>query len=259
MRELPSWLLALALAGSAPSLAIAAGDKEKPAARADGKAALQNASQTAREVFEGQDFWWKRTRHIADADAGMSWFAIVLEALGNLLKRIWEIIAGLFQWNLGLSGWPGGIVVIWLVVALALAWMLWKLSFWFWSWWAQFKRPGQSKASLPAQETLPEASVLLERAAQAAAAGEYSQALRFAFLALLASLQSDGMLRYDPSRTNREYEQDLKHESEILSVFHQVARPYERVWYGRYPADRPEVERVFVLCRRLVGKERAAQ
>jgi hypothetical protein len=256
MRVLPYWLLALA--GSVSCLAPATAEPEKPAAVAQDNASLQNAGQTAREVFEGPDFWWKRKSTIDGPHGEVTWFAVVLEALGNLLKRIWEFIASLFQWNLGLQGWSGGIVVIWVVLALAGAWILWKLSFWCWNQSAQYKRRGRTEANFLAQETLPEARVLLEKAAKAVQAGEYSEALRFAFLAVLASLQSDGMLRYDPSRTNREYEQDLKQESEILSVFHQVARPYERVWYGRYPADQPEVERVFALCRRLVGKERTA-
>src|SRR5437899_2442550 len=69
----------------------------------------------------------------------------------------------------------------------------------------------------------------------------------------LSWLQQRGKLRYDPSRTNREYERDLRPEPSLATMFGEVATPYERAWYGRYPAEGREAERVLTLCRQLVN------
>ena len=97
-------------------------------------------------------------------------------------------------------------------------------------------------------QTLAEASDLFEQAGQAFRDGSHAEAIRLALLALIARLEKQGLLRYDTTRTNREYQRELRPWSELAACFGQLARIYERVWYGRVPAGRAEAEQAIRLC-----------
>ena len=83
----------------------------------------------------------------------------------------------------------------------------------------------------------------------------YAEAIRLALLALIARLEKQGLLRYDTTRTNREYQMELRHTSELAACFGQLARIYERVWYGRVPAGRAEAEQAISLCGSVINRE----
>ena len=40
--------------------------------------------------------------------------------------------------------------------------------------------------------------------------GKYAEAIRLALLALIARLEKQGLIRYDTTRTNREYQMELR-------------------------------------------------
>ena len=82
-------------------------------------------------------------------------------------------------------------------------------------------------------QTLAEPADLYEQAVQAFRDGSHAEAIRLALLSLIARLEKQGRLRYDTTRTNREYQMELRPSSEIAACFGQLARIYERVWYGR--------------------------
>ena len=104
-------------------------------------------------------------------------------------------------------------------------------------------------------QTLAEASDLFEQAGQAFRDGMHAEAIRLALLALIARLEKQGLLRYDTTRTNREYQVELRHRSELAACFGQLARIYERVWYGRVPAGRAEAEQAISLCGSVINRE----
>ena len=104
-------------------------------------------------------------------------------------------------------------------------------------------------------EELPEASFLFQAALRAFAGSNYADAIRLGLLALIARLQQEGLLRYDPARTNREYYTDLRPQPGLADLFVEVARPYERVWYGRAAADHGDAEAVLRRCEAVVNRE----
>jgi Domain of unknown function (DUF4129) len=65
----------------------------------------------------------------------------------------------------------------------------------------------------------------------------------------LAWLQDRGQLKYDSSRSNREYQQDLRRWPESATVFGAVAAPFERCWYGGRNLDDQQVQEVIARCR----------
>jgi hypothetical protein len=222
---------------------------------------VANATQTATEVYatevySGSDFWWKRTQEIEGSKLDPSWWSWIKDVIQWVIKAIQKFLSALR--SLFAFDGSGSTVqtLFWIGIALVAAWACWRLVPRLWRWW-QTRQPVSLAADrLPDLEELPEARLLLEQASAALRDGKYADALRYTFLATLAWLQARGALRYDPSRTNREYQHDLHKEPGLANVFGEVARPFERAWYGAYPAERHEAERVLALCRGLVSPQR---
>jgi hypothetical protein len=206
--------------------------------------------RAARDVLLAQDFWWKR---IEPRPVSTSWFqsilAAVLEFLGEVLKSVWDVIVRIFRFLFGMFGGvsSGGTLAIWMIVVALLAWSIWKL----YPVIARWLRVGRSKPDAPgvaAWQPLAEASDLFDQSGRAFREGQYAEAIRLALLALIARLEKQGRLRYDTTRTNREYQRELRQTPELAACFGQLARIYERVWYGRMSAGRAEAEQAIRLC-----------
>ena len=71
----------------------------------------------------------------------------------------------------------------------------------------------------------------------------------------IARLEKQGLLRYDTTRTNREYQRELRTGRTWPRRFGQLARIYERVWYGRASAGRAEAEQAIGLCGSVINRE----
>lgn len=87
-----------------------------------------------------------------------------------------------------------------------------------------------------AEEETMTATEAVDRAQIEARAGNYRGAARHMYLSSLLWLEERGMLRYDRSRTNREYLQQVRGKpvhDELLPV----VETFERVWYGHRPLD----------------------
>jgi hypothetical protein len=227
-----------------------------------GPAAIDPAA-AARDVFQDPAFWWKR---IEPRRTSNSWLDSLLAALRDLVNRILDAVGELIGWILGrlfgaFSGASSaGRIVVWLAIAALLAWAIWKLYPVIVRW----LRGGAPVPALPRQEvswqTLAEASDLYTQAGQAFGAGQYAEAIRLALLALIARLEKQGLLRYDTTRTNREYQRELRPQVELAACFGELARIYERVWYGRLPAGHADAELALGLCGSVInGKEPAPE
>jgi Domain of unknown function (DUF4129) len=230
-------------------------DGSPPSGRAGTDPAL-----AAREVLEDQDFWWKRIEIKTIPTSGIqAFFMAVLEYPLKSIRMILDFLANLrFQpFRLFRGDWSWGSTVVWLIAAALLAWAIWKgyplLVRWFA---AGADASGTRKGAGASWQTLAEPSDLYQQAGEAFAEGKYAEAIRLALLSLIARLEKQGLLRYDTTRTNREYQAELRRRASDLAVsFGQLARIYERAWYGRVPAGRAEAEQAIGLCRSLFTRE----
>jgi hypothetical protein len=210
----------------------------------------------ARDVFQDQDFWWKR---IETKTVPTSWLESILTALRDLLlrilKAILDAIASILRNLSGIftGGASGAGTIIRLLIVLVLAWSIWRL-YPVIRRWLTNRDPAPIKEAATWQ-TLPESSDLYEQAGAALRDGRYAEAIRLALLALIARLERRGLLRYDTSRTNREYQAELRHATELAALFGRLARIYDRVWYGRASAGRAEAEQAIHLCGSAINRE----
>jgi hypothetical protein len=231
---------------------------------ASGSAAVSHSApnpvQAAREVFQDQDFWWKR---IDSRTVSMSWLERLLTAIGesigrtlvkiaefifNLLRRLFRILGG--------SSSGGASIAVWGLVGALVVWSIWRMAPFVARWLSEGRARRVEDGAV--SEALPEAANLFEQAGAAFSTGAYAEAIRLALLALIARLEKQGLLRYDTTRTNREYQLELAPACELAVCFGQVARIYDRTWYGRMTPGRADAERVIALCGSIINREELA-
>jgi hypothetical protein len=91
------------------------------------------------------------------------------------------------------------------------------------------------RAEVEEEETIT-AQEASDRAKAAVQAGDYRAATRHLYLSTLLWLEERGVVRYDRSRTNREYLQQMRGKPSH-DAFVPVVETFERVWYGKRPLD----------------------
>lgn len=67
--------------------------------------------------------------------------------------------------------------------------------------------------------------------------GDYRTAIRYLYLSSLLTLDEQGFLRYDRSRTNREYLSSVAARPSLVAALQNVIELFDRVWYGFEDVD----------------------
>lgn len=77
----------------------------------------------------------------------------------------------------------------------------------------------------------------MQRAQTLSGQGDYRNAVRYLYLSSLLILDEQGMLRYDRSRTNREYLRSVSSKPQLAKPLGDVIDVFDKVWYGFEPVD----------------------
>lgn len=77
----------------------------------------------------------------------------------------------------------------------------------------------------------------LQRAQTLSNQGDYRTAIRYLYLSSLLVLDERGLLRYDRSRTNREYLRSISSRPQLAMPLRDVIDVFDRVWYGFEAVD----------------------
>lgn len=92
------------------------------------------------------------------------------------------------------------------------------------------------EAELPADENqsdeLLTSKGAFKRAETLSMQGDYRNAIRYLYLSSLLVLDEQGLMRYDRSRTNREYLRSVASKPELAKPLRDVIDVFDRVWYG---------------------------
>src|SRR5262249_8604036 len=93
---------------------------------------------------------------------------------------------------------------------------------------------------LPRPDETP-ASALWRRAEELAARGDYLEARRALYTAVLAPVHQRRWVRYEPTRTNGEYVEEVRRAAEVSpelnEPFARLTNPFEWKWYGERSCD----------------------
>jgi len=86
-------------------------------------------------------------------------------------------------------------------------------------------------------EELLTSEAAFERAQSLSRGGDYRAAVRFLYLSSLLLLDERGLLRYDRSKTNREYLRSVSSSPELQKPLSEVIEVFDDVWYGYHQVN----------------------
>ena len=95
------------------------------------------------------------------------------------------------------------------------------------------------------------ASAARQKAQQMSASGDYRMGVRYLYLSALLELEERGLLRYDRTKTNREYLRSVMQSPGLFASLNQVVEVFDRVWYGFQPLDDEAYQRYASQIARL--------
>ena len=91
-------------------------------------------------------------------------------------------------------------------------------------------------------DALLTSSKAMQRAQTLSGQGDYRNAVRYLYLSSLLVLDERGLLRYDKSRTNREYLRSVSSKPELSKPLGDVIDVFDRVWYGYDSVDEEDFQ-----------------
>lgn len=151
----------------------------------------------------------------------------------------------------GLFGRGGSYVVGWIVLAVALAtvsWLLWKVM------------PRRRLPDTPEPRTIetetrtrPGRGEWLARAAEAEASGNWGEAVRARYRAVVAGLIDREEIDDADGATSGEYRRSFDGTTDRKQLFDQVTDRFEEVWYGGRPAGDGDPKLLAELDEQVVG------
>lgn len=187
--------------------------------------------QTLEDILSRPEFQWQPAR--------ASWWQAWLDKLNELIRKLWDRLAELFGltgeraetkgWIPPVMEWvalTGGALIILLVLVYAIINIR-----------ASLVSEARSAGGEAGDEEVLTAGLALKRAEELSSGGDYRSAVRYLYISALFLLEERGLLRYDRSKTNREYLRSLAHQPELAANLGEVVEVFDRVWYGFQPLD----------------------
>jgi hypothetical protein len=117
-----------------------------------------------------------------------------------------------------------------------------------------------SEARLPAQrqdlEEVLTGETAFKKAQTLSRGGDLRSAVRYLYLSLLLMLDERGLLRYERTKTNREYLRSISHAPEFAGLFAEVVDVFDSVWYGFHTLDEATFRNFSERIEKLKGAEK---
>ncbi|MEP7136285.1 MAG: DUF4129 domain-containing protein [Chloroflexota bacterium] len=191
-------------------------------------ALLQAHEQYPQKVFTVQDvaalktilarpeFQWSQPAPVE----APTWLQKLIDGFFNLMERI--------AFGLGNAAYYGRVPLI-VAIALLFVFSLFYISK---SLSRNLVRDAQLAAEDGDEDGLLTSKGAMQRAQTLSSQGDYRTAVRYLYLSSLLILDEQGLLRYDRSRTNREYLRSVSSKPELANPLRDVIDVFDRVWYG---------------------------
>lgn len=213
------FILSLLLLALVASIGLAQEDGGWPAPTYDDTSAAAARDQLD-EILSRPEYQWSNG---AEPTGPSLWDRIINQLLDFLFELLPEnrAAANVISYVLAAVG----IILIALVLALVLRSFL-----------RNFAANPATAEDVEEEETIS-ASAAQQQADHFSSSGDYRTAVRFLYLSALLSLDEHGLLRYDRSRTNREYLKSVSHRPVLADTLRLVVDVFDAVWYGYKPLD----------------------
>jgi hypothetical protein len=194
-------------------------------------ALLQAHAQYPQEVFTVQDIEPLQeilARPEFQWDAGQpapGWFQRLLDAFFDFMERLAFGVQ-----NTAYYGRVPLMIGAALLLVLSLLYISRNLS-------RSLVREAELNAQASEDEALLTSKGAFQRAQTLSGQGDYRSAIRYLYLSSLLVLDERGLLRYDRSRTNREYLRSVSAKPQLAAPLRDVIDVFDRVWYGYEAVD----------------------
>ena len=132
---------------------------------------------------------------------------------------------------------PGEVFTIVAIVLLAFV-----LLYIFRSLFADFIVDAAMDEEQMAGDELLTAETALQKAKDISRGGDYRAAVRYLYLSALLTLDERGLLRFDRSKTNREYLRSVAAFPQLSVPLRDVIEVFDRVWYGFHSIDEDDFQ-----------------
>ena len=170
-----------------------------------------------KEILARPEFQWQEAQPAAKTP---EWIQRILDAIAEIMNRIsYGIQNGIYYGRLPL------VVAAVLVFILSLYFITRNLS-------RSLVREAELAAENGDDDALMTSKGAMQRAQSLSGQGDYRNAVRYLYLSSLLILDEHGVLRYDRSRTNREYLRSVSSKPELSKPLSDVIDVFDRVWYG---------------------------
>jgi hypothetical protein len=100
----------------------------------------------------------------------------------------------------------------------------------------------RARASAGQTDRVRRSAAFLEESDRRAKAGDYSEAIRFLFLALVYRFDERGRVSFDQSYTNREYLELLGDRPTVREALQVLVDNLDDHWYGQWPCRKEEYD-----------------
>ena len=179
-----------------------------------------------KEILARPEFSWDQGQTLELP----KWLANLFDSISKFFDRIIFSVANLiFQWRYLLM------VAAAVVLLISLFYIARNLS-------RSLVREAQLAEEGSEEETILTSKGAIQRAQTLSTQGDYRNAIRYLYLSSLLMLDEQGLLRYDRSRTNREYLRSISSHPELANPLRDVIDVFDRVWYGFEPVDQQTYE-----------------
>jgi hypothetical protein len=162
--------------------------------------------------------------------------------LQKAIDRLWQQVLNWLSSILPRQTFIGGRILQWIVIVAATL----VLCLLLWLGIRSISGSLITEAGADEAQGLDEAITAdgaLRKAQETSRAGDYRSAVRWLYLSSLLILEEKGLLRYDRSRTNREYLLSVAQSPKLAGALRSVIDVFDRVWYGFQPIDPGDYDR----------------
>ncbi len=173
------------------------------------------------EILARPEFQWGGQQSTAAPD----WLNSMLEAFFNFMERLAFGLQNMLYY-----GRVPLIIAAVLLFLFSLYYISRSLSH-------NLVREAQLAAETDDSADLLSSRVAMQRAQTLSSQGDYRNAVRYLYLSSLLILDEQGLLRYDRSRTNREYLRSVSSQPQLSGSLRDVIDVFDRVWYGFESVD----------------------
>jgi len=190
--------------------------------------------QPLQEILARPEFQWAEPETVT----APNWLQKILDAFATFMERLAVfILKALYYGRVPL------IIAAVILFIISLYFISRNLS-------RNLVRDAQLAADAGSDELLSSTSAM-QRAQTLSTQGDYRTAIRYLYLSSLLTLDEQGLLRYDRSRTNREYLRSVASKPVLANPLRSVIDLFDRVWYGFEEVDEKTYQAYVVHVEKL--------